>query len=482
MAKYIALTIGPIYKTLKNAKKTRELWGGSYIFSYIMKRLIEEFKDREFIVPYIKDENIFKSGKEVGLFHDRFIFKAKDGDLEKLKNRISEVLYDISKKSNIKEEFLKGYFQINYIEKELKDSDNPILKLSPYLDAKELFFKTFQYEKNELQEFLKDPERINNCFLIEDAFCKNKTSFPSLPEIAMYDLKDKINVKKYLNSDDELKIYENKAIKEQLKPYHKYIAIVQADGDNMGKVVEQLKSKEDFNNFSKKLFEFCIESHKTIKEYGGLTIFAGGDDLLFFAPVVSNNKTIFNLCDELSDIFSKKFESYSTNPKPSLSLGVSITYNKFPLYEALESARDLLFTKAKSSNKNAIAFKVIKHSGQEFGTTIPKGLKEVYDNFIVFTSNISGSEDMDNFLHSIHHKLDTYKDIINLIGKNETKVANFFNNYFNEQEHEAYKSFFEALTNFIVAVYKEDAIEEKEKLNLIYASLRFVKFIKGDKE
>ncbi len=42
--KYIALTIGPIYKTLSSAKKTRELWGGSYIFSYIMKQIISEFK------------------------------------------------------------------------------------------------------------------------------------------------------------------------------------------------------------------------------------------------------------------------------------------------------------------------------------------------------------------------------------------------------------------------------------------------------
>ncbi len=478
--KYIALTIGPIYKTLKNAKKTRELWGGSYIFSYIMKNLIEEFKDREFIVPYIKDKTIFDKGNEVGLFHDRFIFKAKDKDLEKLKNRIAEVIHFLSKDSSIDEKFLKNYFQINYIEKELKESDNPILKLSPYLDTKELFFETFQYKKNKLQLFLKD--RLNNSFLVKDAFGKSRISFPSLPEIAMYDLKDKIDIKKYINSDDELNIYKKEEIKKLLKRYHKYIAIVQADGDNMGKVVEQLKSQEDFNEFSKKLFEFCKKSHQTIKKYGGQTIFAGGDDLLFFAPVVSKDKTIFNLCDELSKIFSEKFENYNTKPKPSLSFGVSITYNKFPLYEALESARGLLFAKAKSGNKNAIAFKVIKHSGQEFGTTIPKGLKEVYDNFIVFTSNINGSEDMDNFLHSIHHKIDTYKDIINLIGKDKNKVANFFENYFNEQEHKAYKSFFKALTDFIVAVYKEEAIRKEEKLNLIYGSLRFVKFIKGDKE
>jgi len=35
MMNYLALTIGPIYKTLSNAKKPKELWSGSYVFSYI---------------------------------------------------------------------------------------------------------------------------------------------------------------------------------------------------------------------------------------------------------------------------------------------------------------------------------------------------------------------------------------------------------------------------------------------------------------
>jgi CRISPR-associated protein Cmr2 len=32
--KYIALTIGPIYKTISKAKKPKELFAGSYVFSY----------------------------------------------------------------------------------------------------------------------------------------------------------------------------------------------------------------------------------------------------------------------------------------------------------------------------------------------------------------------------------------------------------------------------------------------------------------
>ena len=68
---YLAMTIGPIYKTLREAKKTRELWGGSYLFSYLMKKTIEVFQDREFVVPYVKDKTIFDSGQGIGLFPEK---------------------------------------------------------------------------------------------------------------------------------------------------------------------------------------------------------------------------------------------------------------------------------------------------------------------------------------------------------------------------------------------------------------------------
>jgi len=84
--KYIALTIGPIYKTLQDAKKPKELWSGSYLFSYLMKKIVEAFRDREFVTPYIKDESIFADDSEVGLFHDRFIFRAEEGDMPRLQS------------------------------------------------------------------------------------------------------------------------------------------------------------------------------------------------------------------------------------------------------------------------------------------------------------------------------------------------------------------------------------------------------------
>ena len=430
--KYIALTIGPIYKTLKNAKKPKDLFASSYIFSYIIKNIIKEFKDRTFITPYIKDESIFDENSPVGLFHDRFIFESIDGDLSKLEMIIINVCNDIASQLRLEHHQVKEYLQIHYFEKELDNSKNPILELTPYLDTKELFFQISQ----------------------DETFAKS------------------LRRKK---GDDDNFLTAGKNIIDDLKKlsHNNYYCVVHADGDNMSKAIED---KNKIENVSKNLFEYCKESNKLIKDFGGQTIYAGGDDLLFFAPVLNKdkNKTIFELCEKISNIFNTKI------PSATLSFGISINYVKFPLYEAVENSRELLFAKAKNDQRNNIAFNVTKHSGQSFETIINKSNKEVYDNFLVFTSNIKGGEDMDNFLHSIHHKIDTYKTTINLIANNKEKLQNFFDNYFNESIHKEYKSFFESLIDFIYVVYQDKTI--KNKLELIYATLRFVKFVQGDKK
>ncbi|CAN0476822.1 unnamed protein product, partial [Scytosiphon promiscuus] len=50
---YTGFTIGPIGKTLGYAKKTRAFWVSSYLFSYLMMKLVTELKkDYEVILPF----------------------------------------------------------------------------------------------------------------------------------------------------------------------------------------------------------------------------------------------------------------------------------------------------------------------------------------------------------------------------------------------------------------------------------------------
>ncbi len=128
--KYTALTIGPIIKTLSNAKKTKELWASSYLFSYLMKEIIREVGKREFVVPYT-GQDVMDSETSIGLFHDRFIYKSKiEDELIYLKSCVEKVVTQTAVKLNIQETYLTQYLQIHYDEYEVKE--NPILEISPY--------------------------------------------------------------------------------------------------------------------------------------------------------------------------------------------------------------------------------------------------------------------------------------------------------------------------------------------------------------
>ena len=480
---YTALTVGPIYKTLKKAQKTREIWGASYFFSFLMKEIIVKIKAKnksiEFVTPFV-DEDSNKTALGVGLYHDRLIVKSDSFSKNDLDEIIDEVLKSIDDKSKgkVTYKFLKSYLQLHTVELDEKKVQNPVVDISAYLDTLELNWNIQREAKNRLLLFVKN--NLYGSFLAQDAFGSNKTSFESLPEIALSGV-DKQLIRQKLK-DDELEIYNDEDVKKELQPYHKYIAIVQADGDNMGAVLQEIGSKkEKLSNFSKALFEFCLQATQKVSQFEGKMIFAGGDDLLFFAPVISGKKTIFSLCEELSEIFEtqieKSIEDLHLKKKPSLSFGVSITYYKFPLYEAREKAVELLFDKAKNEPKNNIAFRVTKHSGQAFEAVINKSNKELFLKFLEVTSL---DEKMDeNFLHSIYTKIYNYKKILHNIQSDRVKLENFFANYFNESEHKRYKDFFANLVALFVLASNEDSIQDK--IDFVYVTLRFKKFLLGDK-
>jgi len=462
---YTALSIGPIYKTLTQAKKTREIWGGSFIFSYIMKEIIKKI-NKEFITPYV-DKTILNENSKIGKFHDRLIFEGDEKELlEAIENTKEELVDKMVKDLNVEEknirEFVDNYFKFYIVSKELKKPFNkdthPIKVMNDWLNIKELFFEVKNYKKNYLFDWLRLSKNNNSLFKSLEDFNR----FKSLPEIALSEIikKDK-SIKRLIKksfSKDEIEIFEKIEKNYKLKPYHKYIAIVHVDGDNLSKV---LSNGEDLDTqvkeISKKLFEFSKKAVDKIEQFEGEVIYAGGDDLLFFAPVFNGEKSVFDLISDLKDIYEKEQIRNST-----ISCGVSITYYKFPLNEALEESRNLLY-KAKENNKNSTAFRVIKHSGQYFEGIIK------HTNFEKFLEMINYSLNDEEFLHSIYTKISFYKEVIKKTPIE--RMGYFFENNFNENYNQ-YKNFFAKIIDYYEVVKDVDAL---------YSTLRFMKFLKGNK-
>ena len=47
MNNYLAITIGPIYKTIQQARSTREIWAASFVFSLMMKEILKQLSQHD---------------------------------------------------------------------------------------------------------------------------------------------------------------------------------------------------------------------------------------------------------------------------------------------------------------------------------------------------------------------------------------------------------------------------------------------------
>lgn len=523
MSKYIGITIGPILDILSSVTKPAGLWGGSFLFSYIAKNLCQKlYKDRDktkedtFISPFFEtDENgkIKTIAKGIGLFHDRIIFKSEDNYLNKTITIINDLKSEVGQKlirsltqekqkmkkrgkkfedfneQEVKE-FVNNFLQIYAIEKEVDEGKNPILVLSPYLDALELQ-KSYNL-KEKTNYFLKifENDSIKECFLIDDF-----GEFKDSPIV------DDININNIKKIDD---IARGNNLNENMKKYS-YYAIVNADGDNMGKILNSISDPKDIKDFSESCFKYAISATKKIKEFGATTIYAGGDDLLFISPLESVDKTtIFDLLLEIEICFKNEFEIEKYKKfKPSLSFGVSINYKKFPLYEAFENGVELLFGVAKQEKKkNTTAVKFQKHSGKSTSLIITgtkpevevlgdfKSENKVYELIRELLKQYNN--DSDDFLKAVRLKLYEFKILFQKAILEENKenrrrlLENLFDNVFDHEPHkdEENKKYIEKIKELLIELSGDESIKiiedhgiKEERVILIMDSvLRILKF------
>jgi CRISPR-associated protein Cmr2 len=571
---YLSLTIGPIYETISYCQKTRELWAGSYFFSYFMKLLIaslEEEEDIEFIIPHI-DNNVLNNDFKVGMFHDRFIAtssQSKEILKQLLENRVAETIYfmaqligdDDSKLSNETrtKELLKNtkidtktkaytslqnYIQYNYIvatESELLNATkapNVIFAIDTILDSLELqnsfdFYnsaKVFQVKRDDYKKTLKDKVSAVAKLQYQAKELKNRIGqqqlkFRSIPEIALANvlantndidnaIEKEINQKinhgsskfewcQFIDDNYDIERYEevyntldtlakkDETIKQNYKPYHKYYAVISADGDKIGQTIRNIynENPEEITTLSKNLYTYIAKEElplvKLFDDFGGMLIYAGGDDLLGFVPIFgkhmiegeNRNKHIFDLLEELSTRFKQ-----IVGENVSLSFGVSINYYKSPMIEAIKASYTLL-QEAKENNteqkSGSLALCLTKHGGQQH-----KGIFFMHDTIYtayktLFIGELTGTIELP---HNLHYKLQMYEtlfvDIFTTYKKeSSTKLNALFTNLITDESHsktakEALKSTQTYIENFVP--------NTPDRFKLLLAQLAIIKFLRGD--
>lgn len=432
--KYIGITIGPIFDTMNLTSSPVALWASSYMFSLLSRSLCEVLtenseycvKEEDIISPYYsKEEELFAQKDGVGLFHDRVVFATNGFDIKTQFIPVrDEAVSRVAQAMGIDFEELKKYVMVSAVEFE---SDEPLLDSGKILDCVELAKPFVEKEKiNPILALFSGDEKSKNSMLKD---------IPAITALSQFQLKSG-EVGRFKSIDEIVKTGE------EFKKY-KYYAIVRSDADNMGKVISSLKDDGSIREFSRHCLMYCSEIAKVVKEYDGVTIYSGGDDLLAIMPCESrNNGTIFEFLVSANKTFEKYFgeksefrERVNFEQIPSLSFGVTIAFKHFPLYEALSDSANLLFGVAKKDKKNRVAIRIQKHSGQSEGLVISNNELEYVCDMLSYIVDRKNSKNTDDkvFLSALH-KIALFENAIDSV-QNASQTDNLFKNIFDGSEH-----------------------------------------------
>lgn len=323
---------------------------------------------------------------------------------------------------------------------------------------------------------------------------------------------------------EQLKLLRDGKGASLFKKRHKYVAIVQSDGDGIGKIIKGFQDGDvaQMKTFSKQLMDFSKDAVGAIANFGGIPIYAGGDDLLFVAPLQNQQQqTLFDLLTDIRKHFAKEFEEEAQTP--TVSFGISIFYYKSPMGEALMEARTQLFRVAKKlaftpkgetvqQQKNAMAFRVLLHGGQAFGCVLQQEGKvwQEWEKMLKARKNADAA-----FLSGLVHSLESLEVLLE-DACDHGLADYFFKKHFNEAkgeqktfvntvrdlakeiyqtygtlpiEAEDKREFFEAQVPFTAEEEKnwktpapdwDDQLRRRYCNNLLYSALRFVQFLNAD--
>ncbi len=515
---YIGITIGPIFKTIGEAISPAGLWFGSYFFSTVTKKLCEKLVE----IPNVKifspfyDSNSNQNPQEdgIGRYHDRILFSVDDNTVteEKLQKIISAVKKEMTENfgefnSGQIENFINNYLRIDFvilneetmnetmneiIEKSGKDGNNIAIILNDALDALELmaagkgrtdmnlFAPFFAGQKGNRNIYIKESKLFTDTKPNSQLVIKHPdrdSDLKSIEDIAL-------SRKKEENSSEEVPDGEVVPTRSE------YYAVVNSDGDKVGtllkalcKDVEISKQSERINIFSRACLDYAGEAAKLVGKYGGMTIYAGGDDLLFIAPVHS----LLSLCSELDEMFKKTLKKGleevdlpDDSINVSLSFGVAVQYVKYPLYEALERARVQLYKAKESCGKrpngseisggNRLGIELVKHSGKTVQLMVENEKLEAIDNLIKYRAT-TNDQALESVLYNLQDTEIVFKLLFEKTAQNafnlkeyKTRFLNNFNNPNQLDYHDYLENIAEFFYNNYLKEYK-DKPETKEKID-----------------
>lgn len=140
-----------------------------------------------------------------------------------------------------------------------------------------------------------------------------------------------------------------------------YYAILVADGDRMGAVINAQTSFGTHRELSISLEKFARQASVVVEAHEGCLIYAGGDDVLALLPMHSALACV----QTLARSFKEHMAYWKTEKRETatLSAGLAVVHHLLPLDIALGHARDAEKTAKHDAGRNALALTVAPRGG-----------------------------------------------------------------------------------------------------------------------
>ncbi|MFQ5615941.1 MAG: type III-B CRISPR-associated protein Cas10/Cmr2, partial [Anaerolineales bacterium] len=161
------------------------------------------------------------------------------------------------------------------------------------------------------------------------------------------------------------KLFREHKVDRQPLPYY---ALLQADGDNMGKTITAQEEMQKHSDLSNALSGFAGKAKTIITEYDGVPVYVGGDDVLAYLPLHTALDCVSALNDKFNELVGSHFkyvDNKGTAAHPTLSAGLAIAHHLTPLSDVLKQARRAEKAAKQVPGKHGLVISLSKRSGTE---------------------------------------------------------------------------------------------------------------------
>jgi CRISPR-associated protein Cmr2 len=150
-----------------------------------------------------------------------------------------------------------------------------------------------------------------------------------------------------------------------------YYALLQADGDGMGALIDVLAELGEGHHreLSHSLALFAGKVKGVVEQtHRGALVYAGGDDVVALLPL----DTVLACASKLSSMFRSELQKFTYaqgEQSPSLSVGIALVHHLDALGKARRLAQEAEKRAKGIKGKNALAITMSKRSGEDYSVT-----------------------------------------------------------------------------------------------------------------